>query len=740
MPANPDLEAALSRLDRLARKLAINYVDTSLRSPDLTKKKRIATVERVCSSSMAEAVEDSPRRTLLLLGDGASRAAFGEATFPTGREAIERLDRDLPERPAWIEEQIREEKRRLSVTYKDVEEDFVLHLTILASFYPPDMVLDKLAAIYNKRYWPHLTFELVAHLLKHRFVDVVVNLSFDELLNQAVEEELGESEMHFVESDDDCRDLSFFMVADRLKKPIHVKPHTTVGNRGSTFRATQNLNFNLTGPIGRFLEKLIGGMISEDGGKRYPTTIISVGFDRPSPEINHFLRSTAPHPVTVYHFSTGESFERNRPRLVERTNIEHVLIDLTQFGTLHNTLRTLVNRIQENFVDPFKPRGIARHEIIHTLFFDEKRRSRVPAGDNGFEAEADYHRARLCAELMIGLAKNNGRIDLNSLVRDRVGTYFEELRSATSQIEGGDDDPEGASLNSIRRLFEGAGVTLPLGGVEGNILSLVFPNNVVTKREFWLWEMMCATLLRIPNPEIKKHVGHLVSRERDQTTEFDCFKSLYATEAREINPSFEHRQLLLSRAPGPDEVLHTHLALLLKMEEIARAEWEVLLVVSENGNTFRRCDSFLYPEHRATRSALLILAENEHSPATPAQFGSWPEDRLEVVSLPWWLHNRHMILGLKSTPDPNVWDYTSAIRYDRRGLSQRINPVYIHERNRADLDRLLETFFGYAWRAKNPDWMRTPEEKVETEVSKLRKNLLRKWRASAWEANRDAAD
>jgi hypothetical protein len=341
---------------------------------------------------------------------------------------------------------------------------------------------------------------------------------------------------------------------------------------------------------------------------------------------------------------------------------------------------------------------------------------------------------------MISLAKNNGRIDLNSLVRDRVGTYFEELRYATSRIEGGEDDPEGASLNSIRRLFEGAGVTLPLGGVEGNILSLVFPNNVVTRREFWLWQMMCATLLRIPNPELQAHVGRLASPERDQTTEFDCFKSLYAADAQDINPGFEHRQLLLSRAPGPDEVLHTNLALLLKMEEISRAGWEVLLVVSENGNTFRRCDSFLDPEHRATRSALLILAENEHSPATPAEFGSWPEDRLEVLSLPWWLHNRHMILGLKSTPDPNVWDYTSAIRYDRRGLSQRINPVYIHERNRADLDRLLETFFGYAWRAKNPDWMRTPEEKVEIEVGKLRKKLLRKWWERAPEANRDAAD
>jgi len=752
-------------LDRLATELAINYVDSSISTVDLNRNsERRKTVKRVCVDEVVSQLGDRPRRNVLFIGPGATVAAFGPQALPIGRKAVEALDRELPERPSWMDDRIEEEKRRLGVVldHQNIDEDFEIHLAVLSGIYPPDMVTEALARMYNVRYRPHLTFELIGHLLKHRFIDVVVNLSFDELLNQAIDEELGNSAMHYVVSDDDCRNLDFFMVGDRLKKPIHVKPRGTAGNR-STLRVTRDHYFSLSNPMRLFLEQILEGKTSDDAATaRYPTNLITIGLDIQSPNITQILRSVAgSHPITIYHLNSRRWFDANRAQLAERTGVNrHLLVEVEEaevvgtrrtvkgIETLHDTLRKLVNQIGLKFQESYKPRGIARHEIIHEIFFDEIRRTRVPTHEKGSDSEVDYHRARLCTELVLSLAKNNGRIDLTSLVRDRVGTYFEELRSATLQSET-ENDPEASSLESVLHLFHDAGVTMPLRGTEGNILSIQIPEDSKSRRGRWLWTRLCSALQQIPNKEIQDRARWLMSDDRDQSYSWDRFDSLLASEARDINPNFDHRQLLLSRAPGPDEVLHTNLALALKLEEIARSDWDVLLVVTEFGHSFHKVASYINPDVKGTKRFCIILAENEHKLATGGgRLGSAPQGvdaaQIRTFSLPYWLHNRHMILGLKATEKINEWDYTSAILYDRTGLSNRINPVYISQKNKVDLDALKDVFFRYVWQARTPTWLSEYKEKSEEEIKRAvrrsRRELEIEWWRNARQQNTSSAD
>jgi hypothetical protein len=758
----PDSQPAL---EKLARLLAANYVDTSI-STDALKYNRGATFKRVFKPASHELMSDPPTRNILVVGAGTSTAAFGPEAFPPAKAATCELNRRLETdetlglRPNWINARIDEEKDRLRVAYgyTDANDDFETNLAILSNVYSPTIIARKLAEMYRERYWPHLTFELIGHMLKHRFIDVVINFNFDELLNQAIDEELGQSDKHYVVSDGDCLDLGSVMVGNRLKVPIHIKPHGTAGHQ-STLRFTKEHYFTLPEPMRLFLQKIIDGYVSDDStAKPYATNIISVGFGMRSLDLNQILRLAVKpeHSISMFHVNTGGWFADNVADLPHRTGISnHELIDVDHFGTLHNTLRSLVTAVGTQFQAPYTPRGIARHEIVHKLFFNEDTRRRIPEGGAGTEPTADtllppherhqaaamrrlksdalYFRARLCTELIISLAKNHRRIDLTSLVDDRVGTYFDQLRDVSKKVDG--DNPEAASLNQVLELFTQAGRPLPLVGIERNILTAACERSSSDDYGEWLWKALSTVLAKIGSPELSEHVGRLSSSPEVRA----LFQALTKSDSRDINPRFQHRQLLLARAPDADDVLHTNLSLTLKLAEIVngKRDWDVLLAVSEYGSVLAKCMEHIPETVRRNKSFFMVVAQSTDLSSEPEDISSLlpagvAEHQVEIRWLPYWLHNRHMVLGLKLVGSrPADFEFTNAIRYDRRGASNRINPVNIDYHNRLDLERLMDTFFGYVWLAENPGWIsqKLTDEQLRENARNKRSKMLSEWRS-----------
>lgn len=92
-------------------------------------------------------------------------------------------------------------------------------------------VLFQLKKHVNHKYLPSLFYELTAHLFKYRFIDVIINFNFDELLDNAIEDELEERSYLRIVHDSDIRGFNHICDLNRLKTPIYIKPHGTYSPR-----------------------------------------------------------------------------------------------------------------------------------------------------------------------------------------------------------------------------------------------------------------------------------------------------------------------------------------------------------------------------------------------------------------------------------------------------------------------------------------------------------------------------
>ena len=106
-------------------------------------------------------------------------------------------------------------------------------------------------------YFPILyRYELLAHLLKHRFLDAIVSFNFDELLDRSVRDELGDTSYCSVISAKDTL-ANVFDPDNERYLPVYIKPHGTV-SAPSTLKFTRESYFDAEPGIADVLRKIIG--------------------------------------------------------------------------------------------------------------------------------------------------------------------------------------------------------------------------------------------------------------------------------------------------------------------------------------------------------------------------------------------------------------------------------------------------------------------------------------------------
>lgn len=760
-------------IETLADLLAKNYLDLSVRFYDDSQEDReqIRTAaKRVITEDRAFDLSKLPRsRTLLVLGAGASVGAFGREAFPTTDIAKEEIDKILEvdtkiggEGGDSIRNLVKREKERLDMYYgfKRASEDFETHLAVLSSIFSPELVRSALSGLYEQRHWPHLTFELIAHLLKHRFIDAVVNFNFDELLDQAIEEEIGRGQYHYVLSDGDCRGLDAIMVGKRLKVPLHIKPHGTVSHQ-STLRFTKDHYYLLPEDMRLFMEKIVKGHREDDEVEStgYSVTILSVGFGMESLDLLGMLKEASEgQDYRMFHFNLGGTLDLER--LIDATGIKKQYMidvggsnDYRGYRGLEGALRALWDHTCERFDRDFRPRGVDRHEIVHDLFYRQPAAvpgHRVPrgkerlSGSTSWEGGADgsYAFARLCAELAIALAKGNGRLDLSTVADSRIGTYA-ELALATHPT---DESPIQRAIDC----FKEAGLTLKdderythevltadiTFGVSTDARSV---NEGIARK---LWEALRAVLKNLGNEDLREQIESLSAR--DEKKMLDRFENLARSDTQTLSPRFEPRHLLRRKTISPDNVLHTNLAISLRfVEMVVQKEWDVFLGVSEFGKVID-----WYGEHArngrvpglTSKWVSLVVAENRPG-VNEKRLGAYekcllgPPDRSpSFYELPFWAHNHHMAILLKRNSGNSggmPFKPVAAIQYRKEGLNDQVNAVYVEER--VDLDMLVDIFFGQVFDAmtymescKNGRPRSLPAASLEHAIE-TRETLLADW-------------
>jgi hypothetical protein len=167
-------------------------------------------------------------RTIVVVGAGASKAACG---LPLGRElasGIEAavIDAGTPRRL------IEAELDRLELVNRLGRFEFETRLLALSRF-DPETVLSMLHEKCDVRHYPSLTYEILAHLMKHGFIDAVINFNFDEVLDQSIDDELGVDQyVRIVRDGEWLLHLQSRTPDDpwRFDKPLYIKPHGTVSD------------------------------------------------------------------------------------------------------------------------------------------------------------------------------------------------------------------------------------------------------------------------------------------------------------------------------------------------------------------------------------------------------------------------------------------------------------------------------------------------------------------------------
>lgn len=202
-----------------------------------------------------------------------------EAGLPLAQDAIDMIKSELIEK-GIVTEKILEDKikreRDLRETDPEKDTDFETFMEALDDIPESRELLIKL---YSPRYNPNLSCEILAHLLKHKVIDVVINFNFDELLDQAIEDEFVQEEYLRIIAGNDLHEYEKTVNANNERKPIYIKPHGTISDSES-LKITRREYIELVGKkVMNIIEDCICGN----------TLFLFIGYNMQSPEFNKVL-------------------------------------------------------------------------------------------------------------------------------------------------------------------------------------------------------------------------------------------------------------------------------------------------------------------------------------------------------------------------------------------------------------------------------------------------------------------
>jgi hypothetical protein len=669
--------------------LARNYFDASCRSQKSISKGEIGVsidyshyLTRVYRKPVLGEIENSPiSRNVIIVGAGASNASY--SALPNGTDAVNKIkkllgasiyeeksySKRLAQQKQFLKnrvkqanneklksrttealdlieitethydfhlEKFKQERHQTEIQFPHESDlDFESTLALLAGFYSIKEIRNKLQNIFDRKFFPSLTYEIIAHLLKHRFIDAVINFNFDELLDQSIDEELGTTEYKKILSDGDCKDFNDLIVDGRLKQPIYIKPHGTASHK-STLRFTKSDYLGIPRDIEDFITRLL---IGDTGSNSFQlekikrVNLIFLGFGMESVEFNTILSDVSKNRKLEFHayfYNRSESSKKKFDSVVSNSknkmpnNVYSKTISAKR-QNLEIKIEDLWKRTFKTFNGEFKPRDIARNKLICNLFktireadLEEIDLKLMKTKKNGVDRYLwMYSLTRVYVELIISIFLNKGKINIVQLVNGKPGIYYEEYYRCFKEwknksIEKRKDDfplsiyDMVTGLGLVRNDFfdrqyyrintaYGEKITFDLILEKLNLESIKKALEFESKRlRIKLPARYIALLERLTNIEELKS---------ELSTIFDI--SPY-----DIRAKFSERWYHLFDQHYADDIIHTRLAWKMSFQNlISDRDWQHALLASERGRTFRTNRTDLEAEGR---SFSIILSENTY--------------------------------------------------------------------------------------------------------------------------------
>lgn len=171
--------------------------------------------------------------------------------------------------------------------------------------------------LYRVRHPSVLAYEMLAHLLKHRFLDAIISMNFDELLDQSLDDELGVGEYQRIVSDRDCVDVNSDVSAPDYI-PLYIKLHGTASEPES-LRFTRESYYDSPVQVGTVAARLF--QIPE-------CIVLNIGFGMASFDLHRLL--AIPDRLSLYNLS-HEPLSQKARKAIKRERRAHGRVELTEF-------------------------------------------------------------------------------------------------------------------------------------------------------------------------------------------------------------------------------------------------------------------------------------------------------------------------------------------------------------------------------------------------------------------------
>lgn len=424
-------------------------------------------------------------RNILIIGNGATMDALGKSqkAEDLANEIIAKV------KVKYGDPLVKRQIDRLKTAYDLNEADFETKLSACAAL-DEEFVRKELKAALNYKYIPSRFYEIVGHLFKHRYIDVIINFNHDEILDEIIKEELNDSDYNHIFFDGHCPVIDDgSKVTELLKVPIYIKPHGTISYDNSMLFTKEHYHNEASG-LKKFLHYIFTAKYkepSENIQKLLDLNIIVAGCRLASSELNQIMddalmerRGICENIANMFVFDTSEkedflydhnpnayakyknfgrlfgSEDDNKPDTSKsrvelkdksyRISNEYILhgnfhyFKVDEDNTLGNQFQKLSSQI-ESFTSDFPPkntkpvsgldkilkRGIARHLLISELFCQPNANYRFYS-KNRPEKSDDIFIEKSGDEINIYTEEGAYKDDKKELIKLTNGNLFEQKK------------------------------------------------------------------------------------------------------------------------------------------------------------------------------------------------------------------------------------------------------------------------------------------------------------------------
>lgn len=525
-----------------------------------------------------------------------------------------------------------------------------------------------------------LGYELLAHLLKHRFLDAIVSFNFDELLDRSLDDELDPGEYKRIVSERDCAAIQSDADAPDYV-PLYVKLHGTASEPDS-LRFTPDSYYSL--PL-RVVELVQDLMHTEQ------CVIVNVGSGLASFDFQQLLG--IPPRLDVFNLSLKRLSTPVRNKIRKERRKSHGKREskkwLHECSTgkhdcdrqIHKLTDALQRKIWQASAPPGDPpqpgkieqlvsfRSVRRHETVARLLGSGAVRGVPPNRPRWSKsAQVDYLKRRTILELAFAGAKARGLLSVGPLASDRPAHYYDRYRRALTS-EGG---------------WNWAAFCSAAGLIETSFIPDVLESENCLQRCAKAASPGTNESHRLHDFEADKLARHVLSRVRNLAGKRDLRLLTETIEGLQTESDVElHTQddRVCSKVFEQPVTLRTTTALKaytwLMMRDVDPDDR--VYISSETGDWLLKDPVLDMLKNQKHMRALLAFDIKEGDIRK-----EFSEEHLELQYANPWHHNRHMTIVCKGKRP------TRAIYFARHLRTPVITAVYLH--NIGDVERLMKTY------------------------------------------------